>query len=101
MFVDYHVENWVFIIDTGNMGLFDLPINALKMMISAMSLNYCACMDKVYVLNPSFGLKTSWSIVSSMMDSESAEKITMLKKDKFAVIQEKIDPQFLEEKFGG
>lgn len=68
MFVNYYIENWVFIIDTGNMGLLDLPINALKMIIGAMSINYCACMDKVFILNPSFGLKTSWSIVSAMMD---------------------------------
>lgn len=101
MFVNYHIENWVFIIDTGNMGLFDLPINALKMIIGAMSINYCACMDKVYILNPSFGLKTSWSIVSAMMDQESADKISMLKKEKLPLILEKIPAEMLEEKFGG
>lgn len=77
----------MFIIDTGHLGLFDLPLNALKMIIGAMSLNYCACMDKLFILNPSFGLKTSWSVVSSMMDHESVEKIIMLKKEKFDVIQ--------------
>lgn len=101
MFVDYHIENWIFIIDTGKMGLFDLPINALKMIIGAMSLNYCATMDKVYILNPSFGLSTSWSIVSAMMDAESAEKITMLKKEKFSQMLEKIPAECLEKKYGG
>jgi len=101
MFVNYHIENWVFIIDTGNMGLFDLPINGLKLIIQTMSLNYCACMDKTYILNPSFGLKTSWSIVSAMMDQESVEKITMLKKDKFNKIFEKIPEECLEKKYGG
>ncbi|EAR86555.2 CRAL TRIO domain protein (macronuclear) [Tetrahymena thermophila SB210] len=101
MFVNYHIENWVFIIDTGGMGLFDLPINALKMIIGAMSINYCACMDKVFILNPSFGLNASWSVVSAMMDHESAEKITMLKKDKYPKILEKIPAEMLEQKFGG
>jgi len=66
-----------------------------------MSLNYCACMDKLFILNPSFMLNTSWSIISAMMDQESVDKITMLKKDKFKVILDKIPAEFLEEKYGG
>ncbi len=68
MFVDYHIENWILIIDTGGMGIFELPLKALNIMISAMSCNYCACMEKLFILNPSFGLKTSWSVISKMMD---------------------------------
>jgi len=46
-------------------------------------------------------LNTSWSIISAMMDQESVDKITMLKKDKFKVILDKIPAEFLEEKYGG
>ncbi|EGR32613.1 hypothetical protein IMG5_076430 [Ichthyophthirius multifiliis] len=101
MFVGYYIENWILIIDTGGMGIFDLPLKALNMMIEAMSCNYCACMEKLFILNPSFGLKTSWSVISKMMDQESVDKIQMLKQENITKLQEYIDPCYLEQKFRG
>ena len=32
--IPYHVENWVFLLETNKMGIFDYPINALGAIIS-------------------------------------------------------------------
>ena len=55
-----------------------------------MSTNFCASLDKMYILNPSSGLDFSWSVISSMhlinkdfMDSETKEKIEFLNSSKF------------------
>lgn len=84
MFVDYCVENWIMVIDTGGLGLTSLPINGLKLIIGSMSINYCATMDKLYLLNPSFMLNTSWSAIKAFIDPESVEKIQFLKPKEYA-----------------
>ena len=75
MFKDYFIENWIMVIDTGGLGLTSLPISGLKLIIGSMSTNYCATMEKMFILNPSFMLNTSWSIIKGFIDPESVEKI--------------------------
>jgi len=41
MFVPYHVENWIMLIDVHEKGLMSLPLSALKSLIGNMSTNYC------------------------------------------------------------
>jgi hypothetical protein len=36
MFVDYHVENWIMVIDTGGLGVFGLPMKGLKLIVGGM-----------------------------------------------------------------
>lgn len=75
MFLDYCIENWIMVIDTCGLGLSSLPINGLNLIISCMANTYCATMEKMYLLNPSFILNTSWNIIKSFIDPESVEKI--------------------------
>ena len=80
MFVDYHIENWIMVIDTGGLGVFGLPMKGLKLIVGGMQVNYCATMDKMYILNPSFGLSSAWSVIKGFIDPESLEKISVFKK---------------------
>lgn len=89
------------VIDTGCLGLTSFPINAMKVIIDKMSLNYCASMEKMYILNPSFGLKTTWNMIKSFVDPESIEKITMLKPKRYSELAQHIPVQFLQRKYGG
>ncbi|EAS02076.2 CRAL TRIO domain protein (macronuclear) [Tetrahymena thermophila SB210] len=101
MFLDYYIENWIMVIDTGGLGLSSLPINGLKLIIGSMSINYCATMEKMYILNPSFMLNTSWNIIKGFIDPESVEKIQFLKPKDYKEMQKRIPIKFLQKKYCG
>lgn len=61
--IPYCIENWVFLLETNKMGIFDYPIKALGSIIGTMSTNFCASLDKMYILNPSSGLNFSWGVI--------------------------------------
>jgi len=95
MFIDGKVENWIFVIDTKSKGIFDLPLKALGVIIDIMQVNFGGHLEKLYILNPSFGLSTTWSVIEKMIDEEAASKIKFLKKNKLDVLQTDILPQYL------
>lgn len=95
MFIDGKVENWIFVIDTKNKGIFDLPLKALGVIIDIMQVNFGGHLEKLYILNPSFGLSTTWSVIEKMIDEEAASKIKFLKKNKLDVLQTDILPKYL------
>lgn len=80
LFVPGKVENWVILIDTNNVGLLGLPFKVkyffisllkifytmklLNQVISITQTNYMAALEDLYIMNPSFSLNTSWSIIS-------------------------------------
>jgi hypothetical protein len=70
MFVPYHIENWVLMVDSCELSLMAFPTKTLQVIISCLQINYCATLDKMFILNPSFGLKASWSVVEIVLDSE-------------------------------
>lgn len=80
MFLGGKIENWIFIIDTKGKGIFDLPLKALGMIIDVMQVNFGGHLEKLFILNPSFGLSTTWSVIEKMIDEEAAQKIKFLKK---------------------
>lgn len=57
--------------------------------------------EKIYIMNPSFGLNTSWSVVSSMIDKKTAKKIGFIRKKEYHKLQEYIPKNMLEKKYGG
>jgi hypothetical protein len=83
------------------MSLFKIPIGHLQGIIQTASNNYPESLAKMYILNPSFILRTSWSLVKNLMEGETANKISFLKSDEFEQLQELIPVDQLEEKFGG
>lgn len=82
MMVGGKIENWIFIIDTREKGIFDLPLKALGVIIDIMQVNFGGHLEKLFILNPSFGLSTTWSVIEKMIDEEAAAKIKFLKKSK-------------------
>ena len=56
MMVAGKVENWIFILDTNHLGVFGLSLKTLSEIIDCMLVNFCGCLDKMYILNPSSGL---------------------------------------------
>ncbi len=88
MFIDYNIENWVLILETGELGVFGLPMNGLGVIIGSMSTYYCATLEKLFILNPSWGLRTAWSVIEGFMDPETAAKIQLVKKSELNKLKE-------------
>lgn len=53
-------------IDTAELGIFSLPMDILKKIISTAAAHYVGSLEKLYLLNPSTGLNMSWSVISSI-----------------------------------
>ena len=66
MFLPYHVENWVILLDIKSLGMMSLPITAISKIIETTSINFCSMMDQMFILNPSFVLKAGWSVIKSI-----------------------------------
>jgi len=52
-------------------------------------------------MNPSMGLKLSWTIISAFIDEKSLRKIRFIKKSDFPSIKEYFDPEAFEINYGG
>lgn len=101
MYLPGHVENNIVIIETDGLSLFKVPLGHLQGIIQTASNNYPESLAKMYILNPSFILRTSWNLVKNLMEAETADKISFLQSDDFDQMQEMIPRDQLEEKFGG
>ena len=58
-------------------------------------------LEKIYIMNPSMGLKLSWRIISAFIDEKSLRKISFTKKSDFPSLKEYFDPETLEITYGG
>lgn len=45
------------------MGLGSVPLKALGAIIGSMSTNFCATLERMYIVNPSSGLGFMWGAV--------------------------------------
>jgi len=63
MLVNGFVENWVIIMDIDNLGLFKLPVKAITKIVESTSTYFLTRMEFMFLLNPSFILKTGWNII--------------------------------------
>jgi hypothetical protein len=63
MFIPYHIENWVIVMDVKYMGAMSLPIKTIRRITDVTTVNFCSTMDQMLILNPSFIVKATWNIV--------------------------------------
>jgi len=72
------------ILDLHGMGLGSVPMKALGAIIGSMSTNFCATLERMYIVNPSGGLSFMWGAVTAFMDDETSDKIKMIKSKEIA-----------------
>ena len=101
IFRPYYIENWVMIIDVEKKGLINFPWKALKSIIDTTNLNFSSRMHKMFIVNPSFIFNTTWSIIKGLIDSETARKISFVKRHDFKVLQDVIPKDQLLKEYGG
>lgn len=65
-FVPYHVENWHIIVETNDMGFWSFPFDILKKVLEITTSNYQSTLEKLYLMNPSFIMATSWNIIKGI-----------------------------------
>lgn len=66
-----------------------------------MSVNFCGCLDKMYILNPSSGLDFTWGAIQGFIDPDTKVKINFINAKTMLKIQERVSPDQLEKKYGG
>lgn len=89
MMMPGHVENWICIIDTKDIGIFGMP-SGLGDIIKTMALNFVGRLHRMYVLNPSTGIDLSWKAGAAFMDDESKAKNVFLTKKTLDKLKEAI-----------
>ena len=95
------VENWVGILDLGNLSFSSLPKQWILEFIKAFSHHYYARIRRTYLLNSSFGVRWMWNIVKIFVDNVSKSKIVVEGSNTHQSLQEGVHPKQLQNKFGG
>lgn len=65
MLVNGVIENWILIMDVDNLSVFRIPIKAISRIVEATSTYFCTRMEHMFLINPSFVLKTGWNLITS------------------------------------
>ncbi|CAD8096918.1 unnamed protein product [Paramecium sonneborni] len=101
MLIPGKVETWVFLLDTGNLGGQGLQQKVLEVLIDGLSTNFSGYLERMFVLNPSSGINFLWQSIKTILDPETINKISFLQQKEFKQLKEYIEPNQLEQKFGG
>lgn len=68
MFLPGQIENWIFIHDLKDFGVFDISIDSVKKVNNVMSSNYGGKLYRLYVVNAPFLVYTVWTIIKTFLD---------------------------------
>ena len=94
------VENWLIILDVANFSMLFIP-QELKTIFNVLMNNYKCRMFVMYIVNVSTVLNFLWSTFIRVLDTNTEKKIRLLKKSDMKQIFNYINPEQIEEKFGG
>jgi len=98
---DYHIENWVIIIDLEKKGFLNFPFKAIQATINVTSLVFAGRMHKMFLVNPTFVFHGLWKLISKFQHPDVLAKIQLLKKNNFDQLLESISKNQLLEQYGG
>ncbi|CAD8191969.1 unnamed protein product [Paramecium pentaurelia] len=101
MFVPGKVETWNFILETNNLGGQGLQQKVLEILIDNLSTNFSGYLERMFILNPSSGINFLWQQIQTFLDQQTINKIALLQQKEIKQLKEFIEPNQLEEKFGG
>ncbi|CAD8054595.1 unnamed protein product [Paramecium primaurelia] len=101
MLIPGKVENWIFLLETNNIGCQGLQQKILEVLIDDLSTNFSGYLERMFVLNPSSGINFLWKQIKTFLNPETINKISFLQQKEFKQLQEFIEPNQLEQKFGG
>ncbi|KAL4493052.1 hypothetical protein ABPG72_003137 [Tetrahymena utriculariae] len=76
MMLPGQIENWVVILDLGNIGLSSLPISGLKQIMGYLSSNYRSRMFATYVVNTPSSIFIPYKIIKGFLEEATIKKIS-------------------------
>jgi hypothetical protein len=94
------VENWNIITDVCGVSLLGLPKD-MKRFMNVLQSNYRCRLFVNFIYGMGTFLGILWNMVKVFLDETSLKKIRMLKKGQFKDILALINPEQLEQKYGG
>ena len=100
-FKEYHVENWIMLMDLEKKSVFDFSFKSLSLVLKSTNLFFGGCVHKIFMLNPSSFFSFSFKIVEKMLDKSTRQKINMLKPKEYPKMWQYIDAAQIPEEFGG
>lgn len=101
LFYNGKVENWIILLDICGKGILNFPFKMLIKLISLTAVNFRNTLFKIFILNPSISLNTSWNIIKGVIDPDTITNINILNSKNFHQMFEFIDKSQLEIRHGG
>ena len=96
------IENWMTIMDFGDVNLSDIPVKKLKELTSLMQRNFRGRMTKAFFVNNHWLLQGVWKMVFGWLDEFVQQKIKFCNGDEIKQsLLKYVDEDVLEEKYGG
>lgn len=100
IFIPGKVENWVFLIDLANIGIFKLPLNSLKDLGNTLEKNYRTKLYRLYTVNAPWTLTVLYGVIKTF-DKNIQKKIMISKTNNVPEMFKHINKGQIEIKYGG
>ena len=100
LLIDGKVENWVFLLDLANIGFTDVPIAKIKALVGNGQEFFPGRFAMTYCCNANWQSRSIFFLCNVAMDDFTKAKICVCGSNN-AELHRDIDPDCLEERFGG
>lgn len=65
MFVPGKIENWMVIMDLEGCSIFKISLEVFQKIIDLLTTNYVNTLEKLFILNPPFGIQSVYKLIES------------------------------------
>jgi hypothetical protein len=100
-FIPGYVENWIIVLDTGNLGAMGFPFKAARQMGAVLQNIFVCTLHKMYIVNPSSTFGALFTMAKPMIHEDSQSKIIVLKKREQSKMLADINPDQIPKEYGG
>lgn len=100
MCIPGQVENWNIILDVSDFSMVFIP-SQLKTIFHVLMNNYRCRLYVMYIVNVSPVLNFLWNTIKGVLDTNTEKKIKLLKSNDLSMIFTFINPEQIEQRFGG
>jgi len=100
MTIPGQLENWNLILDVDDFSMIFIPSD-LKTLFNVLMSNYRCRLYVMFIVNISLVLSMLWKTIKVVLDPNTEKKIKLLKSSEMNEIFKYINPEQVEERFGG
>ena len=95
------VEAWTCIFDLKDCGVMELPKDKIQPLVQNMSKNFRGRLFRFYATDVTFIVRQLWKLAHQFVDEFTNKKLLIYGDDYVNDIKELIDPENLEQRYGG